>query len=91
AAAVTVKQVAWFVLPFYFILIYRTVGLKQLGMTAGIIAGVFLATNAAFICMDPGLWFESVVAPVTDNLFPLGVGVVSIVTGGAVEVQSSLP
>lgn len=56
-----------------------------------IIIVVFLATNLPFIVMDPSLWFDSVVAPVTDNMFPLGVGIVSIVLGGFVDIQSPLP
>jgi hypothetical protein len=56
-----------------------------------IIISVFLATNLAFIAMDLDLWFNSVVAPVTDNMFPLGVGIVTIVSGGFVDIQSPLP
>ena len=91
AVAIAIKQVAWFVLPFYLILIFRTIGLKQMATAIFIIIGVFLATNLAFVIMDLDLWFNSVVAPVTDNMFPLGVGIVSIVTGGFVDIQSPLP
>jgi len=91
AIAITIKQLAWFVLPFYLILIFRTIGLKQMAVSLSIIIGVFLAANLAFIAMDPDLWFNSVVAPVTDNMFPLGVGIISIVTGGFIDIQSPLP
>ena len=91
AIAIAIKQIAWFVLPFYLILIFRTIGLKQMATSLFIIIGFFLATNLAFIVMDPGLWFDSVVAPVTDNMFPLGVGIISIVTSGFVDIQSPLP
>jgi hypothetical protein len=91
AIAVAIKQVAWFVLPFYLVLIFRTIGLKQAATSLFIVIGVFLATNLPFIVMDPSLWFNSVVAPVTDNMFPLGVGIVSIVLGGFVDIQSPLP
>lgn len=91
AIAIAIKQLAWFVLPFYLILIFRTIGLKQMAISFLIIIAVFLATNLYFIIMDPNLWFDSVVAPVADNMFPLGVGVIAIVTGGFVDVQSPLP
>ena len=91
AIAIAIKQLAWFVLPFYLILIFRTLGLKQMAVSLVIIIGVFLATNLTFIVPDPGLWFDSVVAPVADNMFPLGVGIVTIVTGGAVDIQTPLP
>jgi hypothetical protein len=91
AIAIAIKQLAWFVLPFYLILIFRTIGPKQMAASLFIIIAVFLATNLPFIVMNPSLWFDSVVAPVTDNMFPLGVGIVSIVLGGFVDIQSPLP
>ena len=54
----------------------------------GIIAGVFAAANAWFFFADPGLWFSSIFAPVAGKMFPLGVGLISIVTGGLVVVES---
>ena len=91
AIAITIKQLAWFVLPFYLILVFRTIGLRQMGIALFIIIGVFLATNLAFILTDLDLWFNSVVAPVTDNMFPLGVGIITIVSGGFLDIQSPLP
>jgi uncharacterized membrane protein len=91
AIAIVIKQLAWFVLPFYLILIFRTIGLRQMATAIFIIIGVFLATNLAFIITDLDLWFNSVIAPVTDNMFPLGVGIITIVTGGFVDIQSPLP
>lgn len=91
AIAIAVKQIAWFVLPFYLILIFRTIGLRQMATALLIIIGVFLAANLAFIVTDLDLWFNSVVAPVTDNMFPLGVGIITIVFGGFVDIQSPLP
>ncbi len=88
--AVATKQVAWFFVPFYLIFIFRTEDLKSLGKVAAIIAGVFLVTNAPFMAMDAELWLTSVMAPATDNLFPLGVGIVSLVSGGFWDIQSPL-
>ncbi len=89
--AVASKQTAWFFLPFYLILLWRVSGRKAVGISLGVIAAIFVAANAYFIAMDPKLWLESVVSPMTDTMFPLGVGLVSLVIGGFVDIQSSLP
>jgi uncharacterized membrane protein len=88
--AISMKQLAWFFLIFYIILILRTMGLRKLLWVMVIIAGVFLAINLPFMLDDPKLWITSIFAPVTDNLFPLGVGIVSFVTAGFIEIQSPL-
>jgi hypothetical protein len=88
--AVATKQVAWFFMPFYLILIFRTMGMKRMLSVLAIVAGVFLVTNVPFIISDPKLWLASIMAPMTDNLFPLGVGIITLVTGGILDIQSSL-
>ncbi len=88
--AITIKQVAWFFIPFYLILVFRTMGLKRLLPVLAIVFGVFLVINVPFIASDPKLWITSILAPMTDNLFPLGVGIITLVTGGFLEIQSPL-
>ena len=90
AVAATIKQLAWLVLPFYLILIFRTRGWQAMAGTLLIIAAVFFAVNGYYIAEDPGLWINSVAAPMTDDMFPLGVGIVSIVSGGYADIQSPL-
>jgi uncharacterized membrane protein len=91
AIAVATKQVTWFLLPFYFIVIFRTMDARKTLGVIGIVAGIFIAANAWFITSDPSLWLSSVFAPVTDKMFPIGVGTVSLVTGRIVNVTSPLP
>jgi hypothetical protein len=91
AVAVATKQTAWFFLPFYLILLWRKVGLKPVVFSTVIIGGVFIATNAYFFAQDPGLWFQSILSPMTDPMFPLGVGLISFVRSGMVNIQISLP
>jgi uncharacterized membrane protein len=88
--AVATKQVAWFFLPFYLILIFRSTGGKRMLSALAIVSGIFLAANAPFILSDPGLWVSSILSPVVDDMFPLGVGIVTLVTGGILEIQSPL-
>jgi hypothetical protein len=90
AIVIATKQVTWFFLPFYLIVIFRTMGWKKVLAAAGIVAGVFIAANIWFFASDPALWLSSIFAPVLDKMFPMGVGIVSLVTGGLVSVQSSI-
>jgi hypothetical protein len=89
--AVATKQTAWFFLPFYLILLWRTTRPKTAVATIGIIAAIFVAFNAYFIASDPSLWLRSITSPMTEPMFPLGVGFIALVTGGLINVQTSLP
>jgi uncharacterized membrane protein len=86
--AVATKQVAWYFLPFYIVLILRKYGFKNSVLTAVLAAGVFSALNLPFVFLNPGAWLASVAAPLRDGLFPEGVGLVTIVTSGLVHMTS---
>ena len=88
--AITIKQVSWVYMLFYLVLVYREMGWRRLGCTLGIAGVVFLAFNLPFAVLDPGLWLSSMAAVITDPLFPLGVGFVSLVSSGLVTVENSL-
>jgi len=90
AIAVSTKQITWFLLPFYLIVIFRTMGWRNLLGASGIVLGIFAAANARFFFADPELWFSSIFAPVAGKMFPLGVGLITIVTSGLVTVESPL-
>ncbi len=89
--AVATKQTAWFFFPFYLILLWRTSGWKTAAWWVGIIAAVFIATNGYFIYQSPSVWLRSIMSPMTEPMFPLGVGIVSLVTGGLVNIQTAFP
>jgi hypothetical protein len=88
--AATIKQVAWFFIPFYLILIYKTDGMKKMLQSLSLILLIFVSTNLPFIISDPELWYTSVLAPMARDMFPLGVGIVTLVTSGLVNIQASL-
>jgi uncharacterized membrane protein len=88
--AVATKQVAWFFLPFYLVLIWRSMSLKQAAGALTLAGGVFLAFNAHFILNDPELWLNSMLSLVRDHLFPFGTGPVTLVTYGILHIESSL-
>ena len=89
--AVATKQTAWFIVPFYAVLLYRREGWRPLPMVAGITIAVFTAMNLPFIIAGPRLWLDSVLSPVRDPMFPLGVGLINLVTSGLVNIRSALP
>lgn len=88
--AVTTKQTAWFFLPFYLILLWRKSGVKSFALASGIIGAIFIATNAYFIALDPRLWFRSISSPMTEPMFPFGVGIVAVVNSGLINIRSPL-
>ncbi len=51
---------------------------------------LFAAFNLPFVIMDAGPWLDSVLAPLSRNFFPLGVGIVSLVSGGYLHIESPL-
>ncbi len=89
--AVATKQTAWFVLPFYLILFFKTYGWRQVTAGLGIIGGAFVLLNAPFAIMDFKVWLDSVLSPMADPMFPLGVGIITLVTSGLADIRSTLP
>jgi len=88
--AVTMKQTAWFYLIFYMILIFREKGFYKSLHSFVVIFLVFFVINIPFIIDSPSVWLSSLFAPLTKPLFPMGVGIVSLVSSGIVSIQSSL-
>ena len=89
--AVADKQIAWFFLPFYLILLFRTRGIKNMVFMLLIIAGIFAATNLPFAVSDPKNWFVSILSPMTDPMFPIGGGLAALLTTGLLHIKSSVP
>jgi hypothetical protein len=89
--AIAMKQIAWFYLIFYLILIFRVKGFYNSLRSCAIIFLVFLSINIPFIIDSPSVWINSVFAPVTESLFPMGVGIISFISSGIINIQSSLP
>jgi len=86
--AAATKQTAWFFIPFYSIAVFKTIGLKRVGYIMAIMVSIFLAANLPFAIRDFGPWITSIVTPMSNNMFPVGVGLVSLVTNGIIKVNS---
>jgi uncharacterized membrane protein len=76
--ALASKQLAWFFVPFYLILIWRQHGPREALGRVLIAGGVALAINLPFIIWNPVAWLNGVLAPIADPMFPLGVGIVNL-------------
>ena len=89
--AITTKQVVWFFLPFYLILILREKGLRKSILIASLCAAIFLLFNGAYIMNDPRLWLSSITEPMTNTLYPSNIGIITLNFLGIINAHSSLP
>ncbi|HVU68261.1 MAG TPA: hypothetical protein VHD63_14065 [Ktedonobacteraceae bacterium] len=77
--AIACKQPAWFFVPFYAVLILRTRGWREAISRLSVAGAVMLALNLPFFLWDPQAWLAGVMAPISDPMFPMGVGIVGLV------------
>ncbi|MFC2000530.1 hypothetical protein ACFLXE_07260 [Chloroflexota bacterium] len=88
--AASTKQVAWFYILFYLILVLRETGWRPVFQSAVGIVTVFLAVNLPFILGAPQHWLEGVLGPMADPLFPKGVGLVTLSVAGILPQNALL-
>jgi uncharacterized membrane protein len=87
--AIATKQIAWYFIPFYIIMVLRNYGFKE-ALYRTIIAGsVGLAINLPFIIWDAHAWLAGIMAPIADPMFPLGVGIINLSTSHLLPYFSS--
>jgi hypothetical protein len=75
--ALASKQLAWFFIPFYLIMVLRQYGLKECFYRLAIAGSIGLAFNLPFIVWNPNAWVAGILAPVADPMFPMGVGIIN--------------
>lgn len=88
--AIATKQLAWFFVPIYLLLIAREFGWRRGFTRLGIMASVFLLLNGPFILLSPSGYFTSIAGPMRDPMFPLGIGIVAIFVGNVVPMLPKL-
>ena len=88
--ALGTKQLAWFFLPFYLALVVRHFGWRQAARRSVIMGALFLLLNGPFIALSPASYFSSIAAPMTDPLFPLGIGIVALFVGNVLPMMPKL-
>lgn len=84
------KQLTWFFLPFYVLLIAHQLGWREAARRLAIIAGVFAVFNGPFILRSPSNYFWSIGGPVVDPMFPLGVGIIALFVSNGLPVLPKL-
>ncbi|HUQ42740.1 MAG TPA: hypothetical protein VM052_09575, partial [Candidatus Limnocylindrales bacterium] len=78
--AVAIKQIAWFIAPFYFIAVLTTSGWRAAVRHAAIAATIFVVTNGPFLVWHPADWFAGVLTPLVEPMFARGAGIVFLAT-----------
>ncbi len=76
--AIGTKQLAWFFVPLYLVLIASRLGWRESVRRVAIMAGVFVVLNGPFIAMSPDAYISGVAGPLQDPMFPLGIGIVAL-------------
>jgi hypothetical protein len=87
--AVAIKQIAWFVAPFYLIAVIGTSGWRAAVRHTAIASAIFALTNLPFIAWHPGDWVAGVLTPLVEPMFPRGAGIVFVSTNGGLPLPSS--
>jgi uncharacterized membrane protein len=76
--AIASKQIAWFFLPFYIIMIWRQHSLREALQRAFAAGMLGLAINLPFILWNPQAWLAGILTPVADPMFPMGIGIINL-------------
>ena len=76
--ALASKQIAWYFVPFYFIMNWRLYGFKEAVYRLMIAGMLGLLINLPFMLWNPQAWLAGILAPVVDPMFPMGVGIVNL-------------
>jgi hypothetical protein len=78
--ALSSKQLSWFFVPFYAIMIWRQYNFMEAVRRLSIAGVVSLLINLPFILWNPHAWIAGIMAPIADPMFPEGVGLISLST-----------
>ncbi len=89
--AISIKQTAWFLLPFYLILIWREKGLRKSILIASLTMFIFVLFNITYIIDNPNLWFRSIIEPMAKDLFTSNIGIIAFNYLGIINATSALP
>ena len=82
------KQTAWFLAPAFIATAYARNGWRAAASTTAGAAAGFAALNLPFVIAGPGDWLHGVTGPLVDGLFPLGAGLIGLVTSGTLPYSA---
>jgi hypothetical protein len=75
------KQYAWGFVPFFAVDAVLTAGWRKGGWQGAIALGTFLLPNGPFLIASPAAWFASLWLPISEPLFPQGMGIIALSIG----------
>lgn len=75
------KQYVWFFAPFFLVARWRTEGWRAATRDAVVMLGAFLLPNLPFIVASPHAWLTSMFLPMSDPMFPMGMGLIALSIG----------
>ncbi len=78
--ALSSKQLSWFFVPFYALMIWRQYNFMEAVRRLSIAGVVSLLINLPFILWNPHAWIAGIMAPIADPMFPEGVGLINLST-----------
>ncbi len=78
--ALSSKQISWFFVPFYALMIWRQYNFVESVRRLSIAGIVALLINLPFILWNPHAWLAGIMAPMADPMFPEGVGLINLST-----------
>jgi hypothetical protein len=78
--ALSTKQLSWFFVPFYAIMIWRQYTIVESVRRLTIAGIIALLINLPFILWNFHAWIAGVMAPMADPMFPEGVGIIGLST-----------
>lgn len=87
--ALAAKQLAWFFVPFYAILVWKRYGWREAVYRLAGAGAVFLAINLPFMLNDFHAWLAGILAPEVDKMFPLGNGLILLARIGLMPLLPS--
>jgi uncharacterized membrane protein len=86
--AFAARQTAWFIAPFYVVLVWQRFGRREALRRALVTGAVAVAVNLPFFVLAPEAFIDGVTAPVLGPLEPDGVGLVRFGLAGIVPLFS---
>jgi hypothetical protein len=87
--AAAIKQIAWFIAPFYLISVTTTLGWRAAARQAAIAATIFVVTNLPFVLWHPADWVAGILTPLAEPMFARGAGLVFLSTNGGLALLPS--
>ncbi len=76
------KQYCWLFAPYFVVDAWRTCGWREALRRVVIAALAFLLPNLPYLLASPRAWWTSLFLPMSEPLFPMGIGIVAPAIGG---------